>query len=242
VEFSTGVALFQYLFKYFFKPPDHANWTIYKQPDATADSTPSHSTGRKPVDEIRDYERGRYLSSIEAATRLVSFHISEKHPGVKRLPIHLPGRQHAQMSRKDGSESDSTLLVRYMTRPRHPELDNMTYVEFGSKCRLEKHDPEQEIHPLQILEDEYPGRPRMRIRFYKLGHVGVSRIQMVYNGQPVMMTPPARSEQAFGDGAWLYFPLFPLLFSLSLHPRLHHPFISVSILRLLPSFPLGESG
>jgi hypothetical protein len=66
-----------------------------------------------------------------------------------------------------------------MTRLSHPELDNMTYVEFGSKCRLEKHDPNKEMHPLQILENEHPNHPRMRIRFYKSGHVGVSRIQMV---------------------------------------------------------------
>ncbi|KAJ7362946.1 hypothetical protein DFH08DRAFT_1025440, partial [Mycena albidolilacea] len=116
----------------------------------------------------------------EAAMRLASFHISEKNPGVKRLPIHLPGRQYGQMPRKNGTESDGTLLVRYLARPRHPELDNMTYVEFGSKCRLEKHDPDVDLHPLQVLEDEYPERPRMRIRFYNLNHVGVCRIQMVY--------------------------------------------------------------
>lgn len=67
-----------------------------------------------------------------------------------------------------------------MSRPQHPDLDNMTYVEFGSMCRLEKHDPDKDLHPLQILEDEFPGRPRMRIRFYQPEHVGVCRIQMVY--------------------------------------------------------------
>lgn len=128
------------------------------------------------MDEIRDYERGRYLSSIEAATRLASFHISQKQPGVKRLPIYLPSRQYSQMPRKDGSESDGTLLVRYMTRPRRPELDGLTYVEFGSKCRLEKHDPDKDLHPLQVLEDEHPGHPRMRIRFYQPEHVGFCRI------------------------------------------------------------------
>ncbi|KAJ7355314.1 hypothetical protein DFH08DRAFT_630707, partial [Mycena albidolilacea] len=115
-----------------------------------------------------------------AATRLASFHISQKHPGVKRLPIHLPGRQYSRMARKDGSESDGNLLVQYMTRPHHPELDNLTYTEFRSKCRLETHDPAKVLHPLQILEDVHPGHPRMRIRFYEPGHVGVSRIQMVY--------------------------------------------------------------
>jgi hypothetical protein len=67
-----------------------------------------------------------------------------------------------------------------MSRPRHLKLDNMTYIEFGSKCRLEKHEPDKPMHPLQILEDEHPGRPRMRIRFYQPEHVGVCRIQMVY--------------------------------------------------------------
>jgi hypothetical protein len=36
------------------------------------------------------------------------------------------------------------------------------------------------MHDLEILEDEYPTRPRMRIRFYEEGHITVSRIQMVY--------------------------------------------------------------
>jgi hypothetical protein len=120
------------------------------------------------------------LSSIEAATRIASFHITEKRPSVKRLPVHLAGRQRGQMARKDGSESDATLLVRYMDRPRHPRLDNMTYLDFGSQCRLIKHIPTDDMHPLDILEDEYPTRPRMRIRFYKEGHITVSRLQMVY--------------------------------------------------------------
>jgi hypothetical protein len=66
VEFSTGVQLFQYLYKYFFKGVDDSNWKVINQPASethTEDSSP-----RKPVDQIRDYERGRYLSSIEAAT------------------------------------------------------------------------------------------------------------------------------------------------------------------------------
>jgi hypothetical protein len=107
VEFSTGVALFQYLFKYFFKSLDQTSWKIYKTPSQMPDTSGSTTSTRKPIDEIRDYERGRYLSSIEAATRLASFHISEKQPGVKRLPIHLPGRHYGQMARKNGSESDA---------------------------------------------------------------------------------------------------------------------------------------
>jgi hypothetical protein len=119
-------------------------------------------------------------ATFQASKLQCGLHL-EKHPGVKRLPIHLPGRQYGQMASEDGSESDGTLLVRYMSRPRHLKLDNMTYIEFGSKCRLERHEPDKPMHPLQILEDEHPGRPRMRIHFYQPEHVGVCRIQMVYS-------------------------------------------------------------
>jgi hypothetical protein len=110
VEYSMGVNLFQYLFKYFYKGVNETNWSVRTTPKDSGDQSRSI---RKPVDEIKDHERGRYLSSIEAATRIASFHITEKKPAVKRLPIHLPGKQRGQMARKDGSESDGTLLVRY---------------------------------------------------------------------------------------------------------------------------------
>jgi hypothetical protein len=144
-----GVNLFQYLFKHFYKGFDEANWAIRRtQSDPTAPSGPT----RKPVDNIKDYERGRYPSSIEAATRITSFHITEKKTCSQASPNspNLPGKQRAS---KYGSESDRTLLVRYMTRPRHPAMEKMTYTDFGSKCRFEKYDPEKEMHPLQILED-----------------------------------------------------------------------------------------
>ena len=57
-EWSASVNVFQYLFKYFYKGPDETNWAIRKV-------ARDH---KQLVDETTDYERGRYLSSIEAAT------------------------------------------------------------------------------------------------------------------------------------------------------------------------------
>jgi hypothetical protein len=71
--------------------------------------------------------------------------LRDLHPS--RLHIHLPGRQHGQMARKDGSQFDGTLLVRYLARPHHPELDNLTYIEFWGKCRLEQHKPDEDTLP-----------------------------------------------------------------------------------------------
>jgi hypothetical protein len=85
VEFSTGVNLFQYLFKYFFKSLDQANWKVTKQP---LTSTTSPST-RKPIDEIRDYERGRYLSSIEAADAASIFPHFGEEPRCQTTPRSL---------------------------------------------------------------------------------------------------------------------------------------------------------
>jgi hypothetical protein len=77
-KWSAFVNLFQYLFKYFYKGPDETNWAV-----RPTEKKPSLTGKRQPIDQIKDYERGRYLSSIEAATCLASFHISEKNPGVK---------------------------------------------------------------------------------------------------------------------------------------------------------------
>jgi hypothetical protein len=174
-EWSASVNLFQYLFKYFYKGPDHTNWAVVK-----TNETPTSDHKRQPVDQIKDYERGHYLSSIESAMGLASYHITAKFPGVKRLPIHLPGRHHGQFKRRNHSESDATLLIRYLDRPIHPQLDDLTYSDFGAKCRLIPHDQTKNMHPLEILENENEGRPRMRIHFFAEKHQGVSRIQMVY--------------------------------------------------------------
>jgi hypothetical protein len=75
VEYSMGVNLFQYLFKYFYKGVDETNWSVRTTPRDTGEQSGSI---RKPVDEMRDHEVGRYMSSVEAATCIASFHITEK--------------------------------------------------------------------------------------------------------------------------------------------------------------------
>jgi hypothetical protein len=131
------------------------------------------------VDEIRNYERGRFMTATEAAHRLLGKSISQKSPGVTRLPVHLPNQQYCQMARRDGLQSNATLLMRYIDRPRDPRLDNITYIRFAEVCRLVKHRPDQPIQPLEILETRIAGRPQMRIRFYGADHVSCVRMQNV---------------------------------------------------------------
>lgn len=172
-EYSASVSLFQYLYKYFFKGPDEAQWSVRKK-------NGSKPGARETIDQIKDYERGRYVTSIEALTRIAGIHISQKHPGVHRLPVHMPDKARLQMKRVNGSQSTATLLTRYLNRPPHPLLDNMTYIEFGTKCHIVTHDPNKPLHHLEILENIRPRQPQMRIRFYEPGHVGIARMMMVY--------------------------------------------------------------
>ncbi len=177
VEFSALVSLFQYLFKYFFKGPDEVDWKISK----VDLQQPNSSKSKRPlIDQIRDYEHGRYLTATEVAYWLASFHITRKHPAVKPLLICLPGCQHIQMRRKDNSQSDGTLLEWYMSCPCHPQLDWMTYTEFGRQCYMVHHNASKPLCPWEILKEQHQGRPQQRIHFYENNHVSVSHIQIVY--------------------------------------------------------------
>ena len=45
------------------------------------------------VDEISDYQNARYISSNEAAWRILEFPIHERDPPVKQLAVHLENGQ-----------------------------------------------------------------------------------------------------------------------------------------------------
>ncbi|GFU32382.1 uncharacterized protein LOC104236095 [Trichonephila clavipes] len=46
-----------------------------------------------PLDEINQYQLGRYISSNEAVWRILSFPIHERHPTVIHLAVHLENGQ-----------------------------------------------------------------------------------------------------------------------------------------------------
>ena len=46
-----------------------------------------------PLDEINQYQLGRYISSNEAVWRILSFPIHERHPTVVYLAVHLENGQ-----------------------------------------------------------------------------------------------------------------------------------------------------
>ncbi|KAJ8973888.1 hypothetical protein NQ317_019301 [Molorchus minor] len=86
-EVVGSLASIKYLYKYVSKGADYA--TIVEEPDAGADGGPPG--GRVNVDEVQSYLDCRYVSSMEAAWRLLEFKMHDRSHSVMVLPVHLPG-------------------------------------------------------------------------------------------------------------------------------------------------------
>lgn len=56
------------------------------------------------VDEIKEYQIGRYLSSNEAAWRILGFQIHERYPSVTHLAVHLENGQRVYFTEKNAKE------------------------------------------------------------------------------------------------------------------------------------------
>lgn len=85
VEYCTSVKSIKYICKYVCKGCDMAVFGI--QPKAKDTNAPAH------VDEIANYQAGRYISSNEAVWRILSFPMHERGPAVVHLAVHLENGQ-----------------------------------------------------------------------------------------------------------------------------------------------------
>lgn len=88
-------------------------------------------------DEIEAYRSARYISTAEAAWRLLGFHTMEGRPSVTPLRLHLPDEQQvivdASLSRSEqrsAAASKKTDLLLYFGRPLDPIFDSLTYLDY----------------------------------------------------------------------------------------------------------------
>ena len=79
VEYCNSVKSIKYICKYVNKGSDQAVFGLGRD--------------GAPVDEIRNYQLGRYISSNEAIWRILDFPIHERHPTVVHLAVHLENGQ-----------------------------------------------------------------------------------------------------------------------------------------------------
>jgi hypothetical protein len=130
------------------------------------------------VDEIEDYINGRYLSCIEVTWRILGYDISRKEPGVKHLPIHLPGKNCPQFYRTDNSQSTMSLLLRYFRRPE--ALADLKYIDYFEQFSLIK-DDSSPLNSGEYCETPHPQYPSLCIR--PRTRDLVARIETVRPGQ-----------------------------------------------------------
>jgi hypothetical protein len=79
VEYCNSVKAIKYICKYVNKGSDQAAFGLVKDGNA--------------VDEVDRFQTGRYISSGEAAWRILDFPIHERHPTVVHLSVHLKDGQ-----------------------------------------------------------------------------------------------------------------------------------------------------
>lgn len=132
VVFTSKV--FSYLYKYFFKGPDVAFYSIAHEPSIPR--TPSASN------EIQDYQKARYLSAHESAWRILGFQTTRKEPAVDCLPVHLPGANMPQFRQAGDERSTTSLLDRYFLCS--SQLAHLTYEEYYEEYVLYPYDDDDD--------------------------------------------------------------------------------------------------
>jgi len=92
VEFCSSISAVKYIYKYIYKGHDRAEVSVEGQPDAN-----QHG----PVDEIKEYEDGRWFQAPEGCHRILGFDLHGRRPSVLRLQIHLAGEEHVRVEEDD---------------------------------------------------------------------------------------------------------------------------------------------
>ena len=77
LEVCSSIKAVKYLFKYIYKGHDRASFIV-------------QAAGDVVIDEIHEYRDARFISPSEAIWRIYSFNLSEMHPSVLQLQVHLP--------------------------------------------------------------------------------------------------------------------------------------------------------
>ncbi|XP_021762930.1 uncharacterized protein LOC110727659 [Chenopodium quinoa] len=80
VEVCSTIKAVKYLYKYVYKGHDRIQYNITSKQENV-------------MDEIEEYQSGRWISPCEAAWRIFGFDLFEMHPPVFLLPVHLPNMQ-----------------------------------------------------------------------------------------------------------------------------------------------------
>ncbi|XP_056688081.1 uncharacterized protein [Spinacia oleracea] len=85
VEVCSSIQAVKYLYKYVYKGHDRISFNVVQDGE------------QRTVDEIAQYQSGRWVSPCEAAWWIFSFDLYKMHPAVLPLQVHLPNMQMVQI-------------------------------------------------------------------------------------------------------------------------------------------------
>nr|GEU71123.1 DNA helicase [Tanacetum cinerariifolium] len=102
VEYCGWTMLIKYLFKYISKGTDRVVAYITRPVD---DPSPSSSSSRIQIDEIKNYLDARYVGPHEACWIILRFDLHSREPTVRVLAVHLQNMQRISFRRKDKIQS-----------------------------------------------------------------------------------------------------------------------------------------
>ncbi|KAK9690194.1 hypothetical protein RND81_09G110600 [Saponaria officinalis] len=130
VEVYSTIQAVKYLYKYVYKGHDRVSFNVVQ------------NKGLTPIDEIEQYQSGRWVSPCEAAWRIFEFDLFEMHPPVMPLPIYLPNMQiiqirpHERLDTIVSTESRTrTPLTEFFRMNKDNGGGNILYGDFTEKYR-----------------------------------------------------------------------------------------------------------
>lgn len=127
VEACSSIKSVKYLYKYIYKGHDRASYTVEPK-----------DSGRKVINEIKQYRDTRMITVIEAIYRLYGFKLYSMSPPVLQMQVHLPGMHMVAYKSTDNLNdvvrrvnSQKSMLTEYFkVNRKHPAARKLLYKEF----------------------------------------------------------------------------------------------------------------
>ncbi|XP_071909310.1 uncharacterized protein [Coffea arabica] len=89
VEICSTVKAVKYIYKYIYKGHDRIRFRV----NSDASDRPDSNIQPSAIDEIREFQSARWVCAVEATWRIFRFQLSEIHPSVIHLQLHLENCQ-----------------------------------------------------------------------------------------------------------------------------------------------------
>eukprot|EP00798_Chlamydomonas_sp_ICE-L_P027773 gene27773-17913_t len=103
--YCASIRSVKYLYKYVYKGHDRAEVAFQAtngQPAVVPTVQPQHPPQQPNIDEIQQYQDGRYISASEAHRRLMVLPMCDQTPPVYRLALHMENQQQVRFNANEG--------------------------------------------------------------------------------------------------------------------------------------------